>query len=42
MEITDSIQIKATPKRVFNFLPGLKDNESYRAMKARERKGKDK
>jgi len=30
MEITDSIKIKATPEQIFNFLNGLKDEESYK------------
>jgi len=29
--LTDSIEIKAPPEKVFNFLTGLKDDDSYRA-----------
>ncbi len=29
--LTDSIEIKTTPERIFNFLTGLVDDESYRA-----------
>ena len=29
--LTDSIEIKATPENIFNFLTSLVDNESYRA-----------
>jgi len=31
MIVTDSIKIKAPPEKVFNFLRGLKDDESYKA-----------
>ena len=29
--LTDTIEIKATPKEVFNFLTGMVDDDSYRA-----------
>ena len=31
MTITDSIKIKAPPEKIFSFLIGLKDTESYKA-----------
>jgi hypothetical protein len=29
--LTDSIEIKTTPEKIFSFLTGLVDDESYRA-----------
>lgn len=31
MVLTDSIKIKASPEKIFSFLTGLKDTESYKA-----------
>jgi len=31
MVLTNSIKIKASPEKIFNFLTGLKDTESYKA-----------